>query len=111
MSWTNRILFAVLIAAAVALLPRYEGVESDDLERVAGERQSLLEENAQLQRQILRIEAEVRSLKRTGDKMGRSTQVDRELARIAREDLNLVKSGEFVFELDRSAIAPAGPRP
>jgi cell division protein FtsB len=101
MSWTNRILLAVFIVVAVALLPRYDGVGSEDLSRVQQERIQLVDENAGLRDDIQRLEAEVTSLKRDGRDPRSMAMSDRETARIAREDLNLVKAGEFVFELER----------
>lgn len=106
MSWINRILLALFVVAAVAFLPRYEGVlRADDLARVQAEREQLADENSGLRADIGRLQAEVSALKRDPEDPASSSRADRETARIAREDLNLVKAGEFVFELERPAPA------
>lgn len=93
MHWLNRILLAVLLACAVAYLPRhiYEGAAADDLARVQGERDGLVDANTELRGEIDLLRAEVEALKRD----------PREVERIAREDLNLVRPGEAVFEVVR----------
>jgi len=92
MHWLNRILLALLVAGVVAVAPRqFEAAsENDDLARVSAEKASLVETNVELQADIELLRAEVSALK--GDRA--------EVARIAREDLNLVKPGEVVFEVD-----------
>ena len=92
MHWLNRILLAVLVAGVVAVAPRQfrAASENDDLTRVLEEKASLSETNAALQADIELLRAEIAALK--GDRA--------EVARIAREDLNLVMPGEVVFEVD-----------
>ncbi len=110
MSWLNRILLALFIVGAVALLPRYEGVGSEDLARVQKERTLLRDENEALRQEIANIEAEVSGLRRGPRELQDIAAVDREVARIAREDLNLVRAGEFVFEIERPVAAKNGKR-
>lgn len=92
MHWLNRILLALLVAGVVAIAPRqFEAAsENDDLTRVSEEKADLLETNGVLSGEIDLLRAEISALK--GDKA--------EVARIAREDLNLVLPGEVVFEVD-----------
>ncbi len=92
MHWVNRILVALLIAGVVAYWPeRLElAADSEDLERVRRERASLQQTNDELRDEIRLIGAEIRALQND----------PREVARIAREDLNLVRPGEFVFEVE-----------
>ena len=103
MQWLNRILVAVLIAAAIAYGPGQLEVAagSDDLSRVEDEREALQTTNAELREEIRLLRAEVRAL-----------AVDpSEVARIAREDLNLVAPGEVVFEVERvQRPAPKTPK-
>ena len=93
MHWVNRILLAVLAAGLLAYWP--ERLEltagSEDLERVARERDELLSGNEVLREEIRLMQAEIHALKTD----------PREVARIAREDLNLVRAGEVVFEVQR----------
>jgi cell division protein FtsB len=102
MTWLNRILLALFITAAIAFLPSYEHLGSEDLSRVRAEREALEEGNEALRRQIELLEAEVHALHRDPEDPRARDRVDRELARIAREDLNMIKPGELVFELRRS---------
>jgi cell division protein FtsB len=106
MTWLNRILLALLITAGLAFLPSYEHLGAEDLARVRAEREALGEGNAALRAQIELLEAEVAALHREPEDPSSHDRVDRELARIAREDLNMIKPGELVFELRR----PAPPR-
>src|SRR5688572_27319135 len=112
MTWINRILLALFITAALAFLPSYEHLGTEDLARVRAERDSLVEGNAELREEIRLLEAEVDALRRDPDDPGSLERVDRELARIAREDLNMIKPGEVVFELRRppklDLLAPSG---
>jgi cell division protein FtsB len=93
MHWVNRILLALLAAAIIAYWP--ERLEltagSEDLERVVRERDELEAGNEALREQIRLMQAEIHALKTD----------PREVARIAREDLNLVRAGEVVFEVER----------
>jgi cell division protein FtsB len=100
MHWVNRILLAVLVAAILACWPeRLElAAGSEDLERVARERDELVEGNDALREEIGRMQAEIHALKHD----------PREVARIAREDLNLVRAGEVVFEVQRPNQGAAG---
>ncbi|MEX1364030.1 MAG: septum formation initiator family protein [Nannocystaceae bacterium] len=93
MHWVNRILLAALVAGVLALWPeRLELTgESDDLERVGREREQLETANEALREEIRLMRAEIHALKHD----------PREVARIAREDLNLVRAGEAVFEVQR----------
>jgi len=100
MHWLNRILLAVLVAGVVAVAPRQFEVasENDDLARVAEEKAGLIETNAALTADIELLRAEISALKE-----------DRaEVARIAREDLNLVMPGEVVFEVEYLEREKAG---
>lgn len=92
MHWLNRILLAVLVAGVIAVAPRQfkAASDNDDLTRVVDEKAALVETNSALQSEIELLRAEVSALK--GDRA--------EVARIAREDLNLVMPGEVVFEVD-----------
>ncbi|MEM6992507.1 MAG: septum formation initiator family protein [Myxococcota bacterium] len=100
MHWVNRILVALLIAGALAFWPeRLElAADSEDLERVRREHAALSETNAKLRDEIRLIAAEISALQHD----------PREVARIAREDLNLVRPGEFVFEVEH-VPAPGTP--
>ena len=91
MHWVNRILLATLVAGLFAFWPeRLELVASSkDLERVTAERYELVTGNEALREEIRLLVAEIEALK----------QDPREVARIAREDLNLVRPGEVVFEV------------
>lgn len=97
MHWGNRILLAATVAALVAWGPSQleRAAQSDELERVQGERDALVEANRALADEVAALGAEVRALKSDPD----------EIARIAREDLNLVAPGEVVFEVERTAPA------
>jgi cell division protein FtsB len=93
MRWLNRILLAVLFACVVAYLPRrlYEVAAMDDRARIERERDGLVQANAQLREEIRLLRAEVEAL----------TADAKEVERIAREDLNLVRPGQVVFEVER----------
>jgi cell division protein FtsB len=94
MQWVNRILLAALLAFAVAYLPQhiYSSGSGDDLTRVEREHQTLARSNERLQSEIEALRAEVAALKRD----------PAEVARIAREDLNLIRPGEVVFEVQKA---------
>lgn len=98
MTWPNRILLAALIAGVIAFFPRHEAVEPEDLGRVSAERDELAEKVETLRSGLASIEAEVRALHRPASA---SDSGANELARIARNDLKLVKPGEVVFEIER----------
>ena len=93
MAWLNRILVAALLAGTIAYLPRglEYGAASDDLARVREERRALTGANSRLREEIRLLRAEVGAL----------AHDPREVERIAREDLNLVRPDEVVFELIR----------
>lgn len=93
MHWVNRILLAALVAGVIALWPeRFElAANSEDLERIGRERDELRAANEELREEIRLLASEVDALKTD----------PREVARIAREDLNLVRAGEVVFEVER----------
>lgn len=93
MHWLNRILIAVFLAAVVAFGPEHVQTASTgrDLERIRDERNALRTANEGLRSSIRQLRAEVEALQ--GD--------PEEIARIAREDLNLVAPGEVVFEVEQ----------
>ncbi|NVB36946.1 septum formation initiator family protein [Pseudenhygromyxa sp. WMMC2535] len=101
MSWLNRILLALFITAAIAFLPSYEHLGAEDLARVRAERDALVEGNQTLAREIRLLEAEIEALHVDPEDPRSNERVDRELARIAREDLNMIMPGELVFEVHR----------
>lgn len=103
MHWVNRILLAGLVAALLAFGPEQLelAAESDDLARVTAERDDLVGGNAALREEIRLLEAEVEAL-------GTDPA---EVARIAREDLNLVMPGEVVFEVEHVAAQPSATTP
>jgi cell division protein FtsB len=103
MHWVNRILLAGLVAALVAFGPKQLelAAESDDLSRVTAERDELVSGNDTLREEIRLLEAEVAALKSD----------PAEVARIAREDLNLVLPGEVVFEVEHVDAQPPESRP
>lgn len=100
MHWVNRILLATLVAGIIAYWPQRLDLaaSSEDLERVVAERDELTAGNEDLREQIRLLTAEIHALKHD----------PREVARIAREDLNLVRPGEVVFEVERPQ-APESP--
>ncbi|TPV92713.1 MAG: hypothetical protein B7733_24605 [Myxococcales bacterium FL481] len=109
MIWMNRLLCALLIAAAVAWLPR-EFTDTDasaDLARIEQERRALVAGNTTLEAQISALEAEVDALHVTSDDPASQARAATEIQRIAREDLNLIRRGEVVFEL----LPPAEQQP
>lgn len=108
MTWLNRILLALFITAALAFLPSYEHLGAEDLSRVRAERDELTGGNAALREEIRLLEAEVDALHRDPDDPHSHERVDRELARIAREDLNMIMPGELVFELRRPSAPLTG---
>jgi len=93
-------LLSALLAGAVAFLPQhiYAGSGGDDLARVVREEDQLKQENAELVREIELLRAEVNALKRD----------PAEVARIAREDLNLIYPDEVVFEVEVEASKEMG---
>ncbi len=108
MTWLNRILLALFITAAIAFLPSYDELGTEDLARVRTERVDLRAGNAGLRDEIRLLEAEVQALHRDPDDPADAERVDRELARIAREDLNMIMPGELVFEVQRPAPTRGG---
>lgn len=98
MHWLNRILLASLVAAGVAYGPeQFElATRSDDLSRVRGERDELVQSNEALREELRLLRAEVHALEHD----------PHEVARIAREDLNLVAPGEVVFEVEYVEESP-----
>ena len=111
MTWLNRILLALFITAALAFLPSYEHLGAEDLARVRAERDALEVSNAELRDEIRLLEAEVDALHHDPEDPRSNARVERELARIAREDLNMIRPGEFVFELHRPAPDPTSSEP
>ncbi len=102
MAWLNRLLLALLVAGAIAYLPRQltESGSSEDLARVQRERTELEAGNEALRADIELLAAEVRALHQDpGDPRGRE-DLNAEIERIAREDLNLIRPGEVVFEVN-----------
>ncbi len=98
MQWLNRILLSALLAGAVAFVPQhlYTGSGGDDLARVQREEDELRHKNTELAREIAMLRAEVAALKRD----------PAEVARIAREDLNLIYPDEVVFEVEVAEPSP-----
>ena len=94
MHWLNRILIAGFIAAVIAFGPEHvqRSAHHGDLERIRKERAALQAANEALRREIRGLRAEVEALQ----------DDPAEIARIAREDLNLVAPGEIVFEVERA---------
>ncbi len=101
MHWANRILLAATVAALVAWGPAQleRAAQSDELERVQRERDELTAANGALAEEIAALAAEVWALKSDPD----------EVARIAREDLNLIAPGEVVFEVERVPVQAKAP--
>jgi cell division protein FtsB len=95
MHWINRTLLAALVICAIAYVPRHlsESPATDDTARVQSERDGLIEANEALHEEIRLLRAEIEAFK--SDR--------REVERIAREDLNLVRPEEVVFEVQRPA--------
>lgn len=95
MQWVNRILLAALLAFAIAYLPQHiaSGGGDEDLSRVEREHAGLRRSNDRLRGEIAALQAEIAALKRD----------PAEVARIAREDLNLIRPGEVVFEIRRDS--------
>ncbi len=98
MHWVNRILLATLVVGIIAVWPeRLElAGSSEDLDRVRRERDELVTGNTALREEIRLIAAEIQALKHD----------PREVARIARDDLNLVRPGEVVFEVEQRGGQP-----
>jgi cell division protein FtsB len=111
--WLNRLLLASLLAGAIAYLPRHvgEGSSSEDLARVQEEREQLEQGNAALRREIELLEAEVSALHRDPEDPHARGTLDAEIERIAREDLNLIRPGEVVFEVETKKNAKGAARP
>lgn len=111
MKWLNRILVALVVAGALAWLPRQIASvrAGEDLARVQRERDALVEGNAELREEIAMLEAEVSALHGDPHDPERGAAVAREIERIAREDLNMVRSGEFVFEIKTAPAEGAEP--
>jgi cell division protein FtsB len=95
MHWLNRILLAAVLAAAIAYGPApFESAAThEDLARIRKERESLVAANMELRAQLRALRAEVEALQHD----------PAEVARIAREDLNLVAPGEVVFNVQHEA--------
>ena len=109
MTWLNRLLIAGLLAGLVAVAPtELEAIRAPgDLERVTTERDELRAGNVRLREELRLLEAEVGALHSDTEGPGNREVVRREIERIAREDLNMVRPGEIVFEF----VAPAKSRP
>jgi len=92
MSWPHRISFAALLALIVAVGPRsFElATTGDDLPRIEREREQLTQKNDALREEIRLLRAEVEALQKD----------PREIARIARQDLNLAAPHDIVFEVE-----------
>lgn len=113
MKWLNRILVALVVAGALAWLPRQIASvrAGEDLARVQRERDALVAGNAELRDEIAMLEAEVSALHGDPHDPERGAAVAREIERIAREDLNMIRPGEFVFEIKKSTAEGAEARP
>ena len=98
MHWVNRILVALIAAGILAYWPeRFDlAVQSEDLERIRRERAALADKNDEIREDIRLMEAEIRALKSD----------PAEIARIAREELNLIRPGEVVFEVEHVPATP-----
>lgn len=107
MPWLNRILIATGIAVVLAWLPSQlaEHAGAEDLDRVVGERDELAAGNERLREEIEILEAEVAALHIDPEAPGAHDAVAREVERIAREDLNLVRAGEVVFEVRTKEVS------
>ena len=102
MSWSNRIILAVFLAAAIAYFPTRERESRGDVSRAVRERAELSAQNDELEREIRGLEAEVEALRGAGDDgapVGVAGLKREELARIARQDLNMIRTDEYVFEI------------
>lgn len=93
MHWVSRIGLAALLAVAIATCPQqvYRSAGADDLTRLEREHAELGRQNDRLRGEIDLLRAEIGALKRDPE----------EVARIARQDLNMVRPGEIVFEVKR----------
>ena len=102
MTWLNRSLVALLLAGLLAYLPgEIDAMRGpDDLERVTNERDALAKGNARLREELRLVDAEVSALHADAAVPGSREVMMREIERIAREDLNMVRPGEIVFEFD-----------
>ena len=99
MSWTNRILLALILAGAAAYWPREDIAIENDIDRARREELARLrEDNQKLRQEIDEIEAEISAVSESIDSSLAAQDKDRELARIARDDLNMIRPGEVVFE-------------
>jgi cell division protein FtsB len=98
MHWLNRLLLVALVVGLAVWGPEQLELArgTDDLARVSAERDELAAGNATLHEEIRQLRAEVRALKTD----------PHEIARIAREDLNLVAPGEVVFDVEHVAPPP-----
>jgi len=105
MTWLNRLLIAGLLAGLVAYAPaEVEAIRAPgDLERVTSERDDLRQGNVRLREELRLLEAEVDALHSDTAEPGSREVMRREIERIAREDLNMVRPGEIVFEF----VSPA----
>ena len=100
MTWLNRLLLAGLLVRLLAYAPtELEAIRAPgDLERVTSERDQLRVGNVRLREELRLLEAEVGALHADTSEPGDGDVMRREIERIAREDLNMVRPGEIVFE-------------
>jgi cell division protein FtsB len=101
MRWAIRIAAAAAVVAVLVWFPGTFGsfAFSEDLSRVEAEAKALEKGNEALEVQIVELESEIRALHDAGDAGFANTLALREVERIAREDLNLIRPGEVVFEV------------
>lgn len=97
-------LIALLAVAAVAWLPRHleGGDDAVDLARVERERLELSAGNTALREAVELLEAEVAALHVSSSDPEAYAKAAAEIQRIAREDLNLIRPGEVVFEFEEN---------
>jgi cell division protein FtsB len=110
MRWAFRIAAATAVVAVLVWFPGTFGsfAFSEDLSRVEAEAEALAQGNEALAAQIVELESEIRALHDAGEPGLGNTLALREVERIAREDLNLIRPGEVVFEVhgvDRFRLA------
>ncbi len=101
MNLLHRGLIALAIALALIFLPGQLGARTrtPGLERIRGEKAALEEGNAALELEIAALQSEVRALRNQDQAVPGSTHA---LERAAREDLNLIREGDVVFEVVRT---------
>jgi cell division protein FtsB len=114
MTWTNRLIVVLLGGFGLWAFVRWGHYLSADVVAREQEREQLIERNREIRADINRLENEIAALKpREGDEKWNEL-VDREIARIARDELHMTRPGEVVFEihgLEASASVNAEAKP